>query len=133
MESNPRPQDRDSTGLVWLAYQSGYSFQCVRLSEKRTILMKSRNSYLGSFLVFRVILVIYVTDNRSRSLLGTCTTKPLLSMTPHIYIRPETDYDLPSSPLVNNQIKYGACCLTTARRLAITRMSLEPNKERQNS
>ena len=54
-------------------------------------------------------------------------------MTPHIYIRPETDYDLPSSPLVNNQIKYGACCLTTARRLAITRMSLEPNKERQNS
>ena len=31
--------------------------------------MKSRN-YLGSFLVFRVILVIYVTDNRSRSLLG---------------------------------------------------------------
>ena len=54
-------------------------------------------------------------------------------MTPHIYIRPETDYDLPSSPLVNNQIKYGTCCLTTARRLAITRMSLEPNKERQNS
>ena len=51
-------------------------------------------------------------------------------MTPHIYIRPETDYDLPSSPLVNIQIKYGACCLTTARRLAITHMSF---KERQNS
>ena len=54
-------------------------------------------------------------------------------MTPHIYIRPETDYDLLSSPLVNIQIKYGAYCLTTPRRLGITRMSLEPNKERQNS
>ena len=29
---------------VGLGYQSSYSFYCVRRSEKRTILMKSRNS-----------------------------------------------------------------------------------------
>ena len=78
-----------------------------------------------------VIVVIYVTDNRSKSLKKTA--RPLLSMTPHIYIQPETDYDLPSSyEPVNIQIKYGACCITSPKRLGITGMSLEPNKERQN-
>ena len=55
-------------------------------------------------------------------------------MTPHIYIRPQTDYDLPSScEPVNIQIKYGACCLTTPKRLDIHQMSLEPDKERQDT
>ena len=36
-----------------------------------------------------------MTDNRSKSLKKTA--RPLLAMTPHIYIRPETDYDLPTS------------------------------------
>ena len=68
----------------------------------------------------------------SASLLST--TRPLLSMTPHICIQSQTDYDLPlSCEPVNIQIKYNACCQTTPKGLGITRMSLEPNKERQNS
>ena len=34
---------------------------------------------------------------------------------------------------VNIQIKYGACNLTTPNRLGIAGMTLELNKERQNS
>ena len=34
---------------------------------------------------------------------------------------------------VNIQIKYGACNLTSQNRLGIAGMTLEPNKERQNS
>ena len=63
--------------------------------EKRAILMKSRNSILGRSLHSEFCPVIYVTEYRSKSLKKTA--RPLLSMTSHIYIRPETDYDLPTS------------------------------------
>ena len=63
--------------------------------EKRAILMKSRNSILDRSLHSEFSPVIYVTEYRSKSLKKTA--RPLLSMTPHIYIRPETDYDLPTS------------------------------------
>ena len=63
--------------------------------EKRAILMKSRNSILNRSLHSEFSAVIYVTEYRSKSLKKTA--RPLLSMTPHIYIRPETDYDLPTS------------------------------------
>ena len=114
-------------------YPLSYGALCMRrLLEKRTILMKSRNSIWDRSLHSEFSPVIYVTDNRSKSLKKTA--RPLLSMTPHIYIRPETDYDLPSScEPANIQIKYGACYLTTPNRLGIAGMTLEPNKERQNS
>ena len=94
--------------------------------------MKSRNSMWDRSLHSEFSPVIYVTDNRSKSLKKTA--RPLLSMTPHICIRPETDYDLPTScEPVNIKIKYGACYLTTPNWLGIAEMTLEPNKERQNS
>ena len=94
--------------------------------------MKSRNSIWDRSLHSEFSPVIYVTDNRSKSLKKTA--RPLLSMTPHIYIRPETDYDLPTScEPINIQIKYGACYLTTPNRLGIAGMTLELNTERQNS
>ena len=66
-----------------------------RTRKKRAILMKSRNSILDRSLHSEFSPVIYVTEYRSKSLKKTA--RPLLSMTPHIYIRPETDYDLPTS------------------------------------
>ena len=91
MDSNPQP----------LALQAGALATKLRRHrmtarfEKRDILMKSRNSILGRSLHSEFSPVIYVTEYRSKSLKKTA--RPLLSMTPHIYIRPETDYDLPTS------------------------------------
>ena len=45
----------------------------------------------------------------------------------------QTKIQITSCEPVNIQIKYGACYLTTPNRLGIAGMTLEPNKERQNS